>query len=295
MQPVVTGVAGELYLAGEGLARGYLKRPEQTAEKFIPNPFAEQAGERLYRTGDLARRRADGQLEFLGRIDHQVKIRGFRIELGEIEATLNKHHGLERAVVVALDGSGDKRLVAYAVARPAASLTTAELRGFLSETLPDYMIPSTFVMLDQLPLTPNGKVDRQALPAPDASRRDVAGEWVAPRNACEEALVKMWGEVLGLERVGIHDNFFELGGHSLLATQVIAKLTETFRVELPLRTLFEAPTVSGLAAAIETAQADHAAATPVPDIQPVSRDAYRRQISSRQEIQVPDILIKRKN
>jgi len=244
LQPTPVGVPGELYIGGDGLARGYLNRPDLTAERFIPHPFSDEPGARLYKTGDLARYQLDGNLVFLGRIDDQVKIRGFRIELGEVEAVLSQHSAVHEAVVIVReDTPGDRRLVAYVVPQEEQSPTVGHLRSFLREKLPEYMLPSAFVILEQLPLTPNGKVDRRALPRPERK-----GPFVAPRNPVEERLAGMWAEVLGLERVGIHDNFFELGGHSLLATQVISRLRAAFRVELPVRRLFdEGATVAGLA------------------------------------------------
>jgi acyl carrier protein len=225
-----------------------LNRPELTAEKFIPNPFSADREDRLYKTGDLARYRFDGNIEFLGRIDHQVKIRGFRIELGEIEAVLGHHPGVRDAVVVAReDVPGGKRLVAYVVAGSEAGPSSSDLRRFLGEKLPEYMIPSDVVPLEALPLTPSGKVDRRALPAPDRSGREFDEAYVEPRTLLEQELAKIWADLLGLERVGIQDNFFDLGGHSLLATQVISRIRQRFQVELPLRSLFEAPTLAGLA------------------------------------------------
>jgi acyl carrier protein len=248
LEPVPIGVPGELYLGGAGLARGYLNRPELTAQQFIPNPFGDQPGTRLYKTGDLARYQADGNLEFLGRKDHQVKIRGFRIELGEIEATLSQHPGVRQNVIIAReDTPNEKRLVAYVVPNEGQSLTVGNLRTFLRAKLPEYMVPSLFVTLEALPLTPNGKVNRQALPAPDVARPELETTYVTARNLVEEVLTEIWIETLGLEQVGIHDNFFELGGHSLLATQIISRIHRYFRVEIPLRSLFEAPTVAGLA------------------------------------------------
>jgi aspartate racemase len=251
LQPVPVGVIGELHAGGAGLAREYLNRPELTAEKFIPNPFSEEPGERLYRTGDLARYHPDGNIEFLGRIDHQVKIRGFRIEPGEIEVVLAQHPSVVETVVIARENSlGDKQLVAYVVLNEKSAVTNNELRNFLRQKLPDYMMPSAFVSLDSLPLTPNGKVNRRALPAPDSERPGAEDSYVAPRNSVEEILAGIWREVLGLKKVGIHNNFFELGGHSLLATQVISRLRKVFEIEIPLRTLFESPTVGELAFAL---------------------------------------------
>jgi acyl carrier protein len=251
MQPVPGGVTGELYIGGDGLARGYLNRPELTAEKFVSNPFSEEPEARLYKTGDLARYFPDGNIEFLGRIDAQIKIRGFRIELGEIEAVLGMHPAIRETVVsVSEHQAGDKRLVAYVVPEQKSIISTTELRGFLKQKLPDYMIPSAFVVLDSLPLTPNGKVDRKALPEPDSGRLELDDSFIPARTPIEELLVGIWCEVLGLKEVGIHDNFFELGGHSLLATQVMSRLRKVFEVEIPLRTLFESPTVEEFAFAL---------------------------------------------
>ena len=252
MQPVPVGVAGELYLGGAGVTRGYLRRPELTAERFIPDPFSEEPGARLYRTGDLTRYLPDSHIEYLGRIDHQVKIRGFRIELGEIQTALAEQSTIQDCAVLAReDQPGDKRLVAYVVFKPDTSVTTAELRRTLQERLPDYMVPSHFVILDELPLTPNGKLNRRALPAPVASRDSLVQSFTAPRSPLEELLASIFCDLLSVERVGIDDNFFELGGHSLLATQLISRIRETFSVELPLRTIFESATVADLCAKIE--------------------------------------------
>ena len=250
LQPVPVGVIGELYISGAGLARGYLKRPELTAEKFIPNPFSNQPGARLYKTGDLARYLADGNIQFLGRIDYQVKIRGFRIELGEIETILTAHPEVRQALVVDQeDTTGSKYLAAYVVPNQ-KSPTMHDLRSFLKQKLPDYMIPVAFVFLDTLPLTPSGKVDRRNLPAPDLNlNRSVS--FVPPSTSTQQVISGIFTEVLGLEKVGIHDNFFELGGHSLKATQVISRLRETFFVELPLRRMLEEPTVAQLAESVE--------------------------------------------
>jgi amino acid adenylation domain-containing protein len=254
---VPVGVAGELLIGGAGLARGYLNRPELTEEKFIPDPFSNQSDARLYRTGDLARYLPDGKIELIGRIDNQVKIRGFRIELGEIEAVLAQHSAIrEIAVIVREDIPGDKRLVAYVVPQQEQP-HSSDLRSFLQERLPNYMVPSAFVFLDTMPLTPNGKVDRRALPAPDASSLQLDAEFVPPSNPTEELLATIWAEVLGVERVGIHDNFFELGGHSLLATQVISQLNQAFSVELSLLHIFETPTVAGLAVGVTQSQFEH--------------------------------------
>ena len=253
LRPVPIGVPGEMYVGGAGLARGYLERPELTAERFLPDRLSGERGARLYKTGDLARLLVDGGLEYLGRIDDQVKIRGHRIELGEIEAVLVQHRAVREAVVVARpDGSGAKRLVAYWV--PAAGESApilSELRSFLKEKLPEYMVPAAFVQLDGLPLTQNGKVDRRALPTPDQSRPDLDTGFVAPRTPMEKQLADIWADLLGLDRVGIYDNFFELGGHSLLATQLRSRLAAAFQQEVPLRALFEAPCVARLGEIVE--------------------------------------------
>ena len=270
-QPVPIGVCGELYIGGAGLARGYLNQPELTAEKFIPNPFSDKPGARLYRTGDLARYLPEGNIEFLGRIDNQVKIRGYRIELGEIEAVLSQHPTVLEAVMVARDDALDKRLVVYVVHRNGADISVNELREFLKQKLPQHMIPSTFMVLNALPLSPNGKVDRKALAAPDQSRPELEQGYQAPRTPMEEMLAEIWREVLKLQRVGIRDNFFDLGGHSLLATQVISRICGVLQLELPVRALFEAPTVAELAEQIEQARRTEPRPQTVP-LLPVSRD-----------------------
>ncbi|MFP5262672.1 MAG: non-ribosomal peptide synthetase, partial [Blastocatellia bacterium] len=248
LNPVPIGVTGELYIGGEGLARGYLNRPDTTAEKFIPNPFADSPGARLYRSGDLARYLADGNLEFVGRSDYQVKIRGFRIELGEIEFVLNAHAAVSEAVVVLReDAPGHKRLVAYAVPKPGRALTAGELRALLRESLPDYMVPSAFVILDALPLTANGKVDRDGLPAPDTSHPDPGKGFVAPAGELERAIAAIWQDTLRVGRVGRYDNFFDLGGHSLLMVEVHSRLREVMNRDLSIVELFKFPTVSSLA------------------------------------------------
>jgi acyl carrier protein len=253
LQPVPIGVTGELYIGGEGLAQGYLNRPELTSLAFIPNPFSQKPGTRLYKTGDLARYRSDGNIEFLGRSDDQVKIRGFRIELGEIEAVLSQHPAVAEAVVIVQeDIPGDKHLVAYIVPNKGQAPTSSQLRQFSKEKLPNYMVPSAYMMLEFLPLTPNGKVDRRVLPAVDTLSLDTKEDYVAPRTTVEEELARIWRQVLGKQQVGVHDNFFELGGHSLLATQLTSRIRDRFKVELPVRILFEAPTMAMLARHIET-------------------------------------------
>ena len=252
MRPVPIGVIGEIYIAGEGLARGYLHRPELTAEKFIPNPFSDQPGTRLYCTGDLGRYLPGGEIVFLGRADHQVKIRGFRVELGEIESVLSRHPAVRRCVVVVNeDQQGNKQLVAYIVNTDDAA-TTNDLRNFLKQSLPAHMVPNIFIALPELPLTPNGKIDRKALPAPEPAQT-VSGH-DALQTPTQEMLAGIWCEVLGITEVGANDNFFDLGGHSLLATQISSRLREVFQIELPLRKVFETPVVSELAQLIDQTQ-----------------------------------------
>ena len=252
-QSVPMGVEGELCIGGAGVSRGYLNRQELTAEKFVPDPFSSHPGARMYRSGDRARIRLDGNLEFLGRIDEQVKIRGYRIEPGEIEAVLMQHPLIEAAaVIVREDEPGEKRLVGYVVIKGGKGPTGSELRSYVKERLPDYMVPSGFVPMAALPLTPNGKVDRHHLPKPEGGRPELEEAYAAPRTKIEEQLTAIWAEVLSLERVGIHDNFLELGGHSLLATQVTSRIRETLFVRLTLRNVFESPTIAKLASAIAT-------------------------------------------
>jgi len=252
LRQVPIGVVGELYIGGAGLARGYLNRPELTAEKFIPHPFSDDPYARLYKTGDLAHFLADGQIAFLGRNDHQIKIRGYRIEPDEIVSVLNEHPAVQMSLVVAReDVPGDKYLVAYIVLVPGAKTSVRSLQDALATQLPDYMIPATFVVLEALPLTPNGKIDRAALPTPDASNTLRDKVEVFPSTPTEMRVAAIVTNLMKLEQVGVDDNFFLLGGHSLLGTQIIAQVAETFGVDLPLRSLFDAPTVCLLAAEIE--------------------------------------------
>ena len=247
LQPLPIGVAGELCIGGTGLAQGYLNQPQQTAERFIPHPFSKDPTARIYRTGDLARFLPDANVEFLGRIDHQVKIRGFRVEPAEVEAVLRQHPSVKQSVILPYeDQSGEKRLAAYVVL--AKKQTKIEdLRVFLKEKLPEYMIPTAFVALEFLPLTANGKIDLRALPSPEEAQSKAGAEFVTARNPAEEQLVAIWMEVLKLARVGVNENFFELGGHSLLATQIISRIRNSFRIQLPLHSFLETPTIAGLA------------------------------------------------
>lgn len=248
LQPTPIGVPGELYIGGVGVARGYLNLPELTAIKFIPNPFSKESGSRLYKTGDLARYLPNGDIEILGRIDDQVKIRGFRIELGEIEARLNQHAKVREAVVVTWgDELTDKRLVAYVSAQPKQEFTITELRSFLKEKLPEYMIPSAFVLLETLPLTPNGKLDRRSLPAPETLRPELEAAYVMPQTEIEQTIATIWQKSLNIEKIGIHDNFFELGGHSLLLVKINSQLREIFKIDLSMLDMFRYPTISSLA------------------------------------------------
>jgi len=252
MKPVPIGDTGELYVGGAGLARGYLNRPDLTAQKFVPDPFSDRAGARVYRTGDLARYRPDGNIEFRGRLDQQVKIRGHRIEPEEIVALLDTHDGVFSSTVLAReDHAGDQRLIAYVVPMPKGQPSANELREFLAAQLPTYMLPAEYVRVDALPLTSNGKVDRSALPVPDATNLLGDGASLAALSLVEERLTAIVTGLLGLSRVGPEDNFFMLGGHSLLGTQVIARVRDAFSVELPLRSLFEAPTIRALAMEVE--------------------------------------------
>jgi amino acid adenylation domain-containing protein len=250
MNPQPIGVPGELYTGGDGVARGYLERPELTAERFVPDPFSSEPGARLYKTGDLARYRNNGDIEFIGRIDNQVKVRGFRIELGEIEAALAEHRAVREAAVVACKDRGDKHLAAYLVPDENQTLLVDEVREFLKQTLPDHMVPSVFVVLETLPLSPSGKVDRRALPSTSGFKPNSANGFSAPSDELELKLARLWEKVLGIDAISVNDNFFELGGHSLLAVRLFAQIEKLFGKNLPLATLFQAPTVEQLARAL---------------------------------------------
>jgi amino acid adenylation domain-containing protein/non-ribosomal peptide synthase protein (TIGR01720 family) len=248
MQPVPVGVPGEIYIGGAGLARGYLNRPDLTADKFIPNPFSPKAGTRLYKTGDLARYLPDGNIEYLGRLDDQVKIRGFRIELGEIERALAQHPAVQETVVaIREDVPGNKRLVAYVVIKGELASTIPDLHEFLKQKLPEYMVPAAIMLLESLPLTPNGKINRRALPEPDTARPELQEAFIAPRDSLELQLAQIWEDVLNVSPIGVTDNFFNLGGHSLLAVRLMAQVQQQFAQNLPLATLFQAPTIEQLA------------------------------------------------
>jgi amino acid adenylation domain-containing protein/thioester reductase-like protein len=293
LQLVPVGQPGEVYIGGDGLARGYLNRPEMNQERFIPDPFSSNPNARLYKTGDLARYLPNGNIQFIGRVDHQVKIRGYRIELGDIEIALSEYPGVkEAAVVVREDVSSEKRLVAYITSKssctaigqmlkPCATHTnsaaqskvpgvlTPQIRLFLKEKLPEYMVPSAFVLMEAMPLTPNGKIDRRALPAPSQERPELTEVFVLPRNPIEEQLANLWSQVLDIRPIGIHDNFFDLGGQSLLVAKMVSQVEETFQLELPLSCVFETPTIAGIAQSIENAQYRNAELAQVnrPDLQ----------------------------
>jgi amino acid adenylation domain-containing protein len=283
LRPVPVGIPGELYLGGEGVARGYLNRPDLTAQKFVANPFGDERAPRLYRTGDVVRYQPDGTIEFLGRIDNQVKIRGFRVETGEIEQALRTHEQVSDAIVlVREDEDGDKRLVAYVVSLTPEHPTTTELRDHLIASLPAYMLPTAFVMLENFPLLPNGKIDREALPRPEQNRPSLDVGFQGPRSPLEESIAKTWGEVLKLDRVGIHDNFFELGGHSLLGAKLISNLKRSLNCELNLIDVFQSPTVERLAQVIYQRQTESAAeeelAVILTELQTLSDDEAQRRL-----------------
>ena len=265
MQPVPDGEVGELFIGGAGVACGYLKRPSLTAEKFVPDPFSDAPGARLYRTGDLARRRPDGNLEFLGRLDHQVKIHGYRIELGEIEAVLGQHGNVRETAVLVHETSGSKQLIAYFTPAQQPAPTAVSLQQFLAQQLPDYMIPARFVPLPAMPLTINGKIDRKALPAPESVRPNLPQPYTPPRTAVETTLAQIWAEVLGIAPVGVHDNFFGLGGDSILGIQIVAR-ARAVGFNLTQAQLFQQPTVAELAMVtepVEVTQLAEVAAEPV--------------------------------
>lgn len=272
MNPVPIGVTGELYIGGVGVSRGYLHRPELTQERFIPNIFSSVPGERLYRTGDLGRYLPDGNIEYQGRVDFQVKIRGFRIELGEIESVLTEHFQIQQAVVI-VSGAGteDKKLVAYLVPEQDATIAINEVRSYLRSKLPEYMVPAIFVILERFPLNTSGKVDRKALPAPEMTSVDRTGVFIAPRNPEEEVLAAIWSEVLGVSPIGVTDIFFDLGGHSLLVTQVLSRVRKSFNVELAVRSIFEKPTIAGMAELIRTVKSSLSGGT-ISTIVPVERN-----------------------
>ncbi len=251
LHPVPVGIPGELYIGGDCLGQGYFENPELTEERFVPNPFNKESDEKLYKTGDLARFLPDGNIEYLGRLDQQVKIRGFRVEPAEIECVLDNHPAIQQSAVVAQeDSSGNKRLVAYVLMKPNSTIDNDDLRNYLQEKLPDYMIPSMFAKLDQLPLSPNKKIDRKALPHLDQLLIDLTNKYSAPRNQTEKVLVDIWENILDIKNIGIHDNFFDLGGHSLLATRIILRVRKAFQVKLPLRALFQNPTIAEFAEAV---------------------------------------------
>ncbi len=288
--PLPIGITGELYLGGIGVADGYLNRPELSAERFVPDPYGPHHGARLYKSGDLARYRPDGNLEFLGRIDHQVKLRGFRVELEEIEAALNQHPAVrESVVIVREDVPGDKRLVAYLVTQDQQPLNTRELRASVLASLPDYMIPGSYIFLDAFPLTINRKVDQRRLPPPDQERPALEEHFVAPRTTTEQQLAQIWQEILRLERVGVQDNFFELGGHSLLITQVVSRIRDIFGVNLPVRSFFGASTIAQIAERIDQTQKNSRATdtdTSASTILRASRQRVRAQVSKQGELTV---------
>jgi len=278
LQPVPLGVLGEIYVSGEGLARGYLNSAKLTAEKFVAHPFSRGPGSRLFRTGDIGRYLPDGNIEYHGRRDHQVKVRGYRIELREIEAQLAIHPQVQQAVVIASGNEdGDQQLVAYIVTAGEAP-TDNDLRTHLRRKLPDYMIPSAFVLLEALPLTSSGKVNRLALPRLTGAQLATGQDSVPPRTDVEKQLAAIWTEVLKRDHVGLNDNFFEIGGHSLLATQVISRVRKRFQVEMPLRSMFESPTVASLAAVLEVEQKVRPA--PLPALRKRRRSAKIEQLSS---------------
>jgi acyl carrier protein len=276
MEPVPIGVAGEIYLGGAGLARGYLQCADLTAARFVPNPFARCPGERLYRTGDQARYLPDGSIVYLGRDDRQVKLRGYRIELDEIETVLCQHEAIDRAVVTIRETAGDRRLVAYVVPRR-QTLAVNDIRNYLKQRLPSYMVPPAIQLIESMPLTPNDKVDHRALPEPTMGI-GAEREFVAPANESERTLAGIWIQLLGVEQPGTSDNFFELGGHSLLAVRLISRIREVFQLELTIGEVFMHPTIASLAAHIESLTLKGVTVSGQ-TIKRVSRQAYRKTLS----------------
>jgi acyl-coenzyme A synthetase/AMP-(fatty) acid ligase/acyl carrier protein len=282
MRPVGAGTEGELYIGGAGVARGYLNRPALTAESFVPDPFGVERGARLYRSGDAVRLGLDGEIEFIGRYDSQVKIRGFRIELGEIEAALTGHESVRETVVVAREeASGEKRLVAYVVAQRGEKVDAAELREYLKEKLPEYMLPAVIVQMAALPLTHNGKVDRRALPDPTSVRPELKAVYAAPRNELERTIAAIWREMLVIEQVGIHDNFFDLGGHSLLMVQTHGKLQQALGREIVVINMFQYPTISTLAEYLSGAEPEQTSFETSRDRAETRRESAHRQRMAR--------------
>jgi acyl-CoA synthetase (AMP-forming)/AMP-acid ligase II/acyl carrier protein len=277
LEPVPIGVAGELYVGGAGLGRGYLNRPELTMERFIPDPFSQRPGARLYKTGDVARFLPNRDLEYLGRADQQVQIRGFRVELGEIESVLAENEAISQVVVVVREEQrADQRLVAYFVPAPDREVDIPELRTHLGARVPEYMIPQYFVELEAIPLTPNGKVDRRALPEPQVDRQ-AEESYVAPRNQVESAIARVWQELLNTKNVGIHDNFFELGGHSLLLVRMVVKLQETFRKELSIVEMFRHPTIAALGSFLTQKEKKEPSLRKAFDLAEKQRESLKRQ------------------
>ncbi len=295
MEPAGVGERGELFIGGEGLGRGYHKRPDLTAERFLPDPYAVLPGCRLYRTGDAARYLDQGLIRFLGRVDNQVKVSGFRIEPGEIESVLTEHPAVSQALVLATEGSnGDRRLVVYFVTNGGPAASGEELKGYLQERLPSFMVPSAWIRLDELPLTPNGKVDRAALPDPEPARPESTASFQAPRTQTEEILAGIWERVLGVERIGRDDNFFSLGGYSLLATRIVSRIRESFEVELPVRSIFEWPTLAKLAERIEETMRSGSTLT-LPPLQRLTSNAQLPLSYSQQRLWFLDQLMPHNN
>ncbi|MEW6737739.1 MAG: AMP-binding protein, partial [Acidobacteriota bacterium] len=285
LQSVPLGVVGELYIGGDGLARGYFNHPDITADRFLPNPFSNTPGTRLYRTGDLARYLANGGIEFLGRTDYQVKIRGHRIELGEIVAVLEQHANVREAVVLAKDGLlDDKQLVAYLIPKQQPAPTNTELQNYLKQRLPEYMVPTVFLTLTSFPLTANGKIDRNALLRMESRKLPSNTQYVAPRSRLEQIIASVWQQVLNLEKVGIHDNFFDLGGHSLLIAQAQSQLKQLLHRDLPLIKILEHPTINSLAKYLEQDQSEQLSLKETQDRAKKQRESIKRHRQSMMRI-----------